>query len=141
MRLTESRPKTWLGALPKTARLTTAIVLLNGSLINSCHIAPGVAVYGFMSAPSRGSTPWFGGSQLRPTSDSTVPAGAKPSSPLSVLSWTMAPSAVTTAKTALQEPSGDGPKKAVPTAPVLSEPGMTCCDCEVTTSRFVRLPT
>src|SRR6266571_1885011 len=139
MRVTESRPKTWLGALPKTTRLTTAIVLLNGSLTNSCQAAPGVAVYGFMSTPSRGSTPWFGGSQLRRRSDSTVPGGAKPSSPLSVLSWTMAPSAVTTENTALQEPSGDGPRKAVPTAPALSEPGMTC-DCAVTTSRFVRLP-
>src|SRR6516225_4568413 len=54
----------------------------------------------------------------------------------------MAPSAVTTANTALQVPSGDGPSKAVPTAPLLSAPGMTCGCCGVaTTSRFVRLPT
>ena len=37
MRLTEPRPKTWLGAVPKMTRLMTAIVLLNGSLTNSCH--------------------------------------------------------------------------------------------------------
>src|SRR6266481_4346161 len=134
MRVTESKPKTWLGALPKTTS-----VLLNGSLTNSCQAAPGVAVYGFMSTPSRDSTPWSGGSQLRPRSDSTVPAGARPSSPLSVLSWTMAPSAVTTENTALQLPSGEGPRNAVPTAPVLREPGMTW-DCDVTLSRFVRLP-
>src|SRR5580704_15280494 len=54
----------------------------------------------------------------------------------------MAPPAVTTENTALQLPSGDGPRKAVPTAPVLSEPGMTCGCCgTATTLRFVRLPT
>src|SRR5262252_3838495 len=122
MRVTEpgpgARPKTWLPTGPNTTRLMTAIVLLNGSLTNSCQALNCVAVYGFMSTPSRGSTPLFGGSQLRPRSGVTVPAGARPSSPFAVCSWTMAPSAVTTANTALQPPSGDGPRKAVPTAPV-----------------------
>lgn len=64
MRLTEFRPKTWLGAIPKTARLTTAIVLLNGSLINSCHAAPGVAVYGFMRTPAEARQTYWAGSLL-----------------------------------------------------------------------------
>src|SRR5271156_6400072 len=54
----------------------------------------------------------------------------------------MAPSAVTTANTALQVPSGDGPRNAVPTAPVFSAPRMTCgCAGMATTSRSVNLPT
>src|SRR4029077_4324743 len=140
MRLTELGPKTWLGAVPDTTRLMMAIVLLNGSLTNNCHAAPGVDVYGFINTPSRGSTCWFGGSQLRPRSGLTVPAGAIPSSPFWVCSWTIAPSAVTTENTALQVPSGDGPRKAVPTAPAPSEPGMTCGCCGTATKlRFVRL--
>src|SRR5450631_2829245 len=47
----------------------------------------------------------------------------------------MAPSAVITAKTALVEPSGERPRKAVPTAPVLRAPGMSCAGM-----RGVRFP-
>src|SRR5258707_15029903 len=142
IRLTEPRPKAWFGAVPTTTRLTTAMELLNGSLTNSCRAGPVAGVYGFMSTPSRGSTPKSGSSQFQLWSGSTVPAGAPPSSPLSVCSWTMAPSAVTTENTALQLPSGDGPRKAVPTAPAPSEPGTTWgCAGTATTLRFVRLPT
>src|SRR5262245_40591886 len=147
MRLTEPKPKTWLGAVPKLTRLIMAIVLLNGSLTNSCRTTV-PCEYGFIMTPNRGSTPGES-SQLRPTVDWTVPAFAKPSSPLNVCSWTIAPSAVTTTNTALHVPSGEGPSKAVPTAPVLSEPLMTCRCCgkpgggevNATTSRFVRPPT
>src|SRR4029453_5821525 len=44
----------------------------------------------------------------------------------SVCSWTMLPSATTTANTARPLPSGDRPSKAVPTAAFESAPGMTC---------------
>src|ERR1700750_2115014 len=47
----------------------------------------------------------------------------------------MLPSAQTTAKTALLDPSGDAPKNAVPTAPVESAPGIICVGI-----RGVRLP-
>ena len=50
MRVTEPGPKTWFGAVPKITRLMTAIVLLNGSLTNSCHALSGVGVYGFYAA-------------------------------------------------------------------------------------------
>ncbi len=46
MRLTEPRPKTWLGAVPKMMRLMTAIVLLNGSLTNSCRTTGAFACTG-----------------------------------------------------------------------------------------------
>src|SRR5260370_4561323 len=74
IRLTEPRPKTWFGAVPTTTRLTTAMELLNGSLTNSCRTGPVAGVYGFMSTPSRGSTPKSRSSQLRLRSGSTVPA-------------------------------------------------------------------
>src|SRR5262249_26610996 len=47
----------------------------------------------------------------------------------------MLPSASTTLNTALVEPSGDRPRNAVPTAPVLSAPGRSCVG-----RRGVRLP-
>src|SRR5689334_15856225 len=101
MRLTEPKPKTWLGAVPKLTRLMTAIVLLNGSLTNSCRTT-GALVYGFMIIPNRGLMSFGGDPQLRPTIDWTVPGGANPSRPFAVCSCTMAPSAVTTTNTALQ---------------------------------------
>ena len=95
----------------------TAMVSLNGSLTNSCRTVPDGApdVYGFIITPKRGSMSALGGSQLVPGIDLTVPEGASPSSPFCVCSCTMAPSAVTTTKTALQVSSGDGPSRAVPT--------------------------
>src|SRR5271170_3257326 len=69
IRLTEPRPKTWLGAVPKIVRLTTAIVLLKGSLTNNCSIVPvGVpdGMYGFIRTPSRGSTFLLGDRYLPP---------------------------------------------------------------------------
>src|SRR5260370_23694111 len=110
MRLIEAGPKTRLGAVPKTTRLTTAIVLLNGSLTNSCHAAPGVAVYGFMSTPSRGSTPSSQESLSPPRSGPALPAGATPSNPFDLCSSTMGPSAGTTENAALAVASVDEPE-------------------------------
>src|SRR6516162_2859211 len=64
----------------------------------------------------------------------TVPAGARPSKANSVCSWANAPSAVSAAKTARLLPSGDAPRSAVATTPVLRPPGTICC------GRLVRSP-